>query len=204
MGIEDEEQHMRDRIEVLAHLRAYSMKISLPGDEFPLASGGRSRLYIDAKKTSLHPKMHRPIARLLRREIAKIGSPETLGGVVLGGAHLASIAASYANVRDESTLGVALVRPKEKDHGTRHRVECPWRPRYGETCVVVEDVLSTGKTALSAIAALHDELYRVIGVVALVDRRPLTDQTDVFGPLPLRAVFTLPALDVPSDVARIV
>jgi orotate phosphoribosyltransferase len=188
---------------VLAHLRSYSVKIARPGEEFALASGGKSRLYIDAKRTTLHRTMHQPIARLLRQEIERLGAGiDAVAGVVLGGAHLASLAASHAPAYD-STYSVVFVRHHEKDHGTRNRVEAAWSPRLGDTCVVIEDVLSTGSTMISAIAALREALFKVVGVVALVDRRPDRSRTDTISGVPLRHVFNVDHLELPPDITRL-
>ena len=197
-------QIQADRRAVLAHLTAYSVKVALPGQEFLLASGGRSRLYIDAKRTTLHRTMHHPIARLLRRELEEFGYLDSVAGVVLGGAHLASLAASHnTDTTLDSTYNVVFVRRQEKDHGTRNKVEGAWSPRLEDRCVVIEDVLSTGATAGAAVTALRYDLFQVVGVVALLDRRPPHERTDTVEGTRLRSVFTIEDIGVDPEVARV-
>lgn len=193
---------VRFRAAVLAHLTAYSVKIALPGDEFVLSSGAKSRLYIDAKRSTLHRSMHQPLALLLHKEVAAFGFIDAVAGVVLGGSHLASIVASSAAVRGELLYNVLCVRRAPKDHGTRHQVEAPAPSRFGERVVVLEDVLSTGASAASAIVALREAGYNVRGCVTLLDRRPALVRGSLGGiaGVPLRALFVLEDLSLSEEI----
>lgn len=187
-----------DRNAVLAHLKSYSVKVATPGHEFDLASGGKSRLYIDAKRTYLHRAMHRPLAAILLHEVRRFGHADSVAGVALGGCHLASIVAAYDAMRGESNFNVAYVRKAIKDHGTRNLVEHAWC-RYGEWVVLLEDVVSTGKTSAQAIGALEADGFNVRGVVAMVDRRlPAVRQDDIEG-VPLRRLFGLEDLELAEE-----
>ncbi len=209
----DARERERQRSSVLAFLKSYSVKVSLPGEEFRLASGGRSRLYIDAKRTCLHRQMHAAVAALLLEQVQAFGQVDALAGVVLGGCHLASIVAMVASLRGQCLYDVLQVRKEPKDHGTGHRVEAPWEARFGHRVVLVEDVLSTGRTSAGACAALTEESYEVRGVVALIDRRPFDQRSDCLffwnhetptnidrEKVPLRSVFKLEDFALPSDV----
>ena len=183
---------------VLEHMKSYSVKVAAPGEWFKLASGGKSKLYLDAKRTVLHRKVHQPLAALLLHEIRALGHVDAVAGVVLGGCHLASLAATSSAVRGESLYNVVFVRKTPKDHGTGHVVEHAWS-RFGEWVVLLEDVLSTGATAKHALKALRDEGFDVRGVIALLDRRPLGTRTDAIEGVPLRSVYRLEDLGLSKD-----
>jgi orotate phosphoribosyltransferase len=190
---------MNDRQFVLAHLKAYSMKVAAPGEWFKLASGGKSKLYVDAKRTVLSRQIHQPLAALLYEEIRAFGHVDAVAGVVLGGCHLASVVATYAAARNgELSYNVIFVRKTPKDHGTGHVVEQAWA-RYGEWVVLLEDVLSTGATAKHAVGALREAGFDVRGIVALLDRRPPDARTDHLEGVTLRSVYRLEDLELSKD-----
>ena len=184
---------------VLEHLKSYSVKVAAPGEWFKLASGGKSKLYVDAKRTVLHRQIHQPLAMLLYSEIRELGHVDAVAGVVLGGCHLASIVATYAAVRGEPLYHVVYVRKTPKDHGTGHVVEQAWTPRLGEWVVLLEDVISTGATSRHAVGALREEGFQVAGVVALLDRRAPSARADNIEGAPLRSVFRLEDLELSKD-----
>ena len=188
---------------VLAHLKSYSVKVAAPGEWFKLASGGKSKLYIDAKRTVLHRQIHKPLAALLHNEIRALGHVDAVAGVVLGGCHLASIVATYAAIHDQPLYNVVYVRKTPKDHGTARVVEQAWG-RFGEWVVLLEDVLSTGATSKHAVAALREEGLRVCGVVTLLDRRSPDARTTSIEEVPLRSVYRLEDLELSkADLAQI-
>ena len=194
---------MNDRKFVLEHLRAYSVKVAAPGESFKLASGGKSRLYVDAKRTVLHRQIHYPLAVLLHNEIRALGHVDAVAGVVLGGCHLASLVATYAAIRNEPLYNVVYVRKTPKDHGTGHVVEQAWA-RFGEWVVLLEDVISTGATSKHAVGALREEGFDVRGVIALLDRRSPDARTETIEGVPLRAVYRLEDLKLSAtDLAQI-
>jgi orotate phosphoribosyltransferase len=188
-----------DRQTVTAHLRSYSVKVAQPGHEFDLASGGKSRLYIDAKRTYLHRSMHRPLAALLRGEVEKFGHADAVAGVALGGCHLASIVAAHDG---GGNYNVAFVRKAAKDHGTKSLVEHSWG-RFGEWVVLLEDVVSTGQSSALAVQALRADGFDVRGVVTMVDRRPPDSRVGSVDGVELRHLFGLEDLEIEPDVAAI-
>lgn len=184
-----------DRSTVLAHLRAYSVKVAQPGHEFTLASGGKSRLYVDGKRTYLHRDMHRPLAAILYDAVKQLGHADAVAGVALGGCHLASIVAAHGG---GGNYNVAYVRKAPKDHGTKNLVEHSWC-RFGEWVVLIEDVISTGKTVEHAIAALRADGFVVMGVVTMLDRRPASDRESEIDRVPLRHLFCLEDLALADE-----
>lgn len=108
------------------------------------------------------------IGPLALREIADAGwAPQAIGGLTLGADPIA-YAVSLASARTTSPLRAFTVRKEAKTHGTGKRIEGPFRT--GDAVVVVEDVITTGGSALKAAEAVREAGGRVLGVLALVDR----------------------------------
>ncbi len=187
---------MSERDEILDLLKLYSVQIAAPGEEFTLASGAKSRFYIDVKKTALSSKAHLPLAYLLYDELAhgEFGPVEAVAGVALGGCHLASIVGLYAILRGQTRLNVVYVRKEAKDHGTKNLVERPAKTPE-ENVVLLEDVVTTGGSSLRAIQQLFDAGYNVRGTIAVIDRRAKQDRSTVLGGKLFKSIYTLDDFD---------
>lgn len=94
-------------------------------------------------------------------------SVDAIGGLTLG-ADPISYAISYASAHADHPLRAFTVRKETKNHGTGKLLEGPFR--QGDRVAVIEDVLTTGGSALRAIDAVRAAAGTVIGVLALVDR----------------------------------
>jgi orotate phosphoribosyltransferase len=176
---------------ILDLLKTHSLKIAPPGEEFDLASGEKSRFYLDVKKTAFQGKAHFPLAYLLYDVLAhgEFGPVQAVAGVPLGGCHLASIVALYAPLHGKTQLDVVYVRDKAKDHGTKSLVEAPAHDA-GFTVVLLEDVITTGGSSMEAAKRLREAGYDVRGVLAVVDRRTAPSPS-LPDDLMVRSVFTL-------------
>ena len=136
--------------------------------EFTLASGARSNLYIDARMTTMSPDGLALIGPLALDEIAEAGwSPDSVGGLTLG-ADPISYAIAYASALRSTPIRSFTVRKEAKSHGTGKLIEGPFNA--GDRVVVVEDVVTTGGSALKAIDAIRAAGADIQGVLALVDR----------------------------------
>jgi orotate phosphoribosyltransferase len=93
--------------------------------------------------------------------------PALVGGLTLG-ADPVAYAVAAASDHDPPTIDGFTVRKDVKDHGTGRRIEGPFRA--GAAVVVVEDVITTGGSALRAIEAVQAAGGQVLGVLAVVDR----------------------------------
>lgn len=184
----DQERHF-----ILDQLMTHSLKRAPDGQKFKLASGAESDVYVDVKKTALKGNVHAPLAALLHQELSSgaYSALEAVAGVALGGCHLASIVGLYARVRGGAgMLNVVHVRKQAKDHGTTKLVEGPG-PRINERVVLLEDVVTTGGSSLDACRALQDAGYDVLGIVAVVDRRPDGKRAPVLEGYKFSSLFTL-------------
>ena len=92
---------------------------------------------------------------------------QAVGGLTLG-ADPVSYAISYASASTPRPLRAFTVRKEAKGHGTGKLIEGPFRP--GDRVAVIEDVITTGGSALKAVAAIRAAGGTVAGVLAVVDR----------------------------------
>lgn len=135
---------------------------------FVLASGKESEFYIDARLTTMSPDGLALIGRLGLATLRQSGwRIDAVGGLTLG-ADPVSYAISYASAGSVNPLRAFTVRKGAKTHGTGKSIEGPFNP--GDHVVVIEDVITTGGSALRAIDAVRTAGGTVSGVLAVVDR----------------------------------
>ena len=136
--------------------------------QFTLASGKQSDFYIDARLTTMSPEGLSIIGPLALSVLRGTGwNVDAIGGLTLG-ADPISYAISYASAASDHPLRAFTVRKEPKAHGTGRLLEGPLRE--GDRVAVIEDVITTGGSALRAIEAVHNARASVAGVLALVDR----------------------------------
>ncbi len=136
--------------------------------QFTLASGKRSEYYIDARLTTMSPDGLSLIGRIALSRLRASGwTVDSVGGLTLG-ADPISYAISYASAASTQPLRAFTVRKEPKAHGTGKTIEGPFRKN--DRVAVIEDVITTGGSALRAIEAVRAESGTVLGVLALVDR----------------------------------
>jgi orotate phosphoribosyltransferase len=136
--------------------------------QFTLASGKQSQYYIDARLTTMSPEGLSLIGQLgLSRLLESGWMVDSVGGLTLG-ADPISYAVSFASAGSAHPLRAFTVRKEAKTHGTGKLIEGPFRK--SDRVAVIEDVITTGGSALRAIEAVRSEGGAVSGVLALVDR----------------------------------
>ena len=135
---------------------------------FTLASGRQSNFYIDARLTTMSPEGLVAIGALGLHVLTKTGwNVQAVGGLTLG-ADPISYAIAYTSNSTSNPLRAFTVRKATKEHGTRKLVEGPLRE--GDRVAIIEDVITTGSSALQAARAVRDTGATVAGIMALVDR----------------------------------
>jgi orotate phosphoribosyltransferase len=135
---------------------------------FKLASGKESDFYVDARLTTMSPEGLALIGPLGLATLRKTGwQVDAIGGLTLG-ADPISYAISYASAASDHPLRAFTVRKEPKAHGTGKLLEGPIVE--GDHVAIVEDVITTGGSALRAIEAVRSIRASVAGVLALVDR----------------------------------
>lgn len=135
---------------------------------FTLASGRQSNLYIDCRLTTMHPEGLSLIGPLGLAAIQRQGwAADAVGGLTLG-ADPVSYAIAYASQLAGTPVRAFTVRKEAKTHGTGKLIEGAFVA--GDRVVVIEDVITTGGSALKAVAAIRAAGGVVLGVLAVVDR----------------------------------
>lgn len=138
---------------------------------FTLASGRTSDLYIDARLTTMSPDGLALIGPLALDLLEQSGwGADAVGGLTLG-ADPVAYAVAYASTVGrprERWVRAFTVRKQAKAHGTGQRIEGPFRA--GDRVAVVEDVITTGGSALQAVEVVRAAGGTVVGVLAVVDR----------------------------------
>ena len=135
---------------------------------FTLASGRESSHYVDARLTTMSPEglaVIGPLALAAIRE--RRWAVDAVGGLTLGADPIA-YATSLASVTAPPLVRAFTVRKEAKQHGTGRLIEGPMRE--GDRVVVLEDVITTGGSALRAAEAIQRAGATVSGILALVDR----------------------------------
>lgn len=149
-------------------LYALLLERSIRRGDFVLASGARSSYYIDARLTTMSGLGQLLIGRLGLAALDDADwQPAAVGGLTLGADPVAYAIAHSAALAGRP-LDAFTVRKEAKAHGTGRRIEGSFRP--GISVVVVEDVVTSGESALRAIRAVEEEGGQVLGVLCVVDR----------------------------------
>ena len=155
---------MNDRESLAALLRERSVSLG----DFRLSSGQRSSYYIDARKTTMSAEGQLLLGRLGLTAIREAGwAPAAVGGLTMG-ADPVAYAIARASVDQPPLIQAFSVRKTVKDHGTTRRVEGNFS--RGDPVVVLEDVITSGGSALQAIEVVGAEGGVILGVLAVVDR----------------------------------
>ena len=129
--------------------------------DFTLASGKKSNFYIDCRKVTLHPQGAKLIGRIILEKIKGI-KVDAVGGLTMGADPITS------SIIMLSDIPGFIVRKKSKEHGTQQKIEGIIEP--GMNVVIVEDVATSGSSALQAIQAVEEFGAKVIKVISVVDR----------------------------------
>ena len=149
-------------------LAALLRERSVTHGDFVLSSGQRSSYYIDARKTTMSAQGQRLIGPLALQAIRLRGwTPDAIGGLTMG-ADPVAYAIARASLDAPPPIDAFSVRKATKEHGTRRRIEGNFIP--GASVVVLEDVITSGGSALEAIEAVLAAGGRILGVLAVVDR----------------------------------
>lgn len=142
-------------------------ELSYKKGEVVLASGQTSDFYVDCRLTTLNAQGAYLVGQVMYEKI-KHESVHWVGGLTLGADPIAT-AIAVTSYMEGNPINAFIVRKEVKDHGQKNQVEGGLPPNT--EVIVVEDVITTGGSALKAINALEEMGCVVKKVVAIVDRQ---------------------------------
>lgn len=143
--------------EILLQIKAIKLEPQTP---FTWASGWKSPIYCDNRIVLSYPPMRNYIRTELARQVEAIyGKPDVIAGVATGAIGIGILVAEQ--------LGVPFVyvRPEPKKHGRQNQIE--GHLEENKNVVVIEDLISTGKSSINAVKALRDAGANVKGMLAI-------------------------------------
>ena len=153
---------MYDRQQLIDLVRKLGLKLG----DFTLASGKKSSYYLDCRKVTLDSQGANLIAHGML-ELLGPQLPDAVGGMAIGADPITAAIITTAGAQGRPLKGF-IVRKEAKQHGTGKDVEGPVNP--GESCYIVEDVVTTGGSSLAAIEKVEAFGMKVLGVLAIIDR----------------------------------
>lgn len=131
-----------------------------PENPFSWASGWKSPIYCDNRLALSFPKVRDFLAKNLAQQVEKLyGTDVTIAGVATGAIGIGILVAEKLN------LPFIYVRPEPKKHGRQNQIE--GHAPEGKPVVVIEDLISTGKSSLNAVAAIKNQQFEVLGMLAI-------------------------------------
>jgi orotate phosphoribosyltransferase len=174
-------------IELIALLRELSWT---PG-RVTLASGRESDFYVDGRQTTLHARGARVVGDAVLRLIRALPRPVAgVGGMTLGADPIATATSLMSTFDGGPAIHAFLIRKEAKEHGTKRLVEGRRNLPDGSPVVIVEDVTTTGGSALRAADAARQDGLDPIGVVTVLDREEGARDTFAAADLPFWALVT--------------
>lgn len=158
-----------------AHLANILLDKSYKEGDFTLASGRKSDYYFDCRVTSLSAEGSFLIGQLLYRMICGYSALKGVAGMTMGADPLVSAVTYTSRIMSNRynqlpLLDGMLIRKEPKDHGTGSQCEGTANFEPGDHVMLLEDVITTGGSVLKAATAVEKAGFRVMGIVAILDR----------------------------------
>jgi orotate phosphoribosyltransferase len=149
------------------HLLDLLCQLAYQEGDFVLSSGLRSSYYVNKTQVTLHPQGALAIGRIFLSQLPT--GTQAVAGLTLGADPMVT-AVSVVSAYENQPIPALIVRKESKGHGTKAYIEGPSLPT-GASVVVLEDVVTTGHSAMLAVERLQQAGYSVNQVIALVDRQ---------------------------------
>ena len=155
--------------------------------DFVLSSGQQSSYYINCKPVTLHPEGALATGKLLLSMLS--ADVDAVAGLTLGADPIVT-AVSVVSALGDRPIPALIVRKEAKGHGTMAYIEGPTLSE-GANVVVLEDVVTTGKSAVQAVERLRGAGYKVDRILSLIDREQGGAEFYRSVGLDFEAVFTI-------------
>jgi orotate phosphoribosyltransferase len=171
--------------ELRQRLFALIQERSFKKGHFILASGKASTYYFDSKPTMLHPEGAALLAELMYQEVQGV-TADCVGGLELGAVPLIAPVAIKSLGSARPLLGF-FVRKAPKDHGTKQRIE--GLDVAGKTAIILEDVTTTGGSAMQAVNIVQEAGGKVALVLSILDRGEGAAELYAAAGIPFKSLF---------------
>ncbi len=142
--------------DILLSINAITLR---PNDPFTFSSGIKSPVYSDHRQLMGYPKERRAVIKLMAEEVKKVGLPDFVAGTAMGAIPHA------AWVSDVLNIPMVYVRDKPKAHGKQNLVEGFYKK--GQTAIIIEDLVSTGKSSIGTVNGLREIGCKVKHIVGI-------------------------------------
>ena len=143
--------------ELLLQINAIKLNSKNP---FTWASGWKSPIYCDNRLILSHPKIRIYVREQISKQIIELfGKPDVIAGVATGAIGMGMLVADILN------LPFIYVRPESKKHGRKNQIEGSFEKN--QNVVVIEDLISTGKSSIAAVNALRESQLKVKGMISI-------------------------------------
>jgi orotate phosphoribosyltransferase len=163
------------------------VKLAYKEGDFLLSSGQKSSYYINGKQVTLRGDGALAIGRLIFAMLPK--NTQAVAGLTLGADPMVT-AVSVVSAYENNPIPALIVRKEAKGHGTMAYIEGPTLPN-GANIVVLEDVVTTGKSAMLAVEKLRDAGYKVDRIISIVDREQGGEEFYRSQGLNFESIFTI-------------
>lgn len=180
-------------------LKELLLERSVRRGDFVLASGARSSYYVDCRVTATSAEGQALIGALAFELLSSTDlRPDVVGGLTMGADPVAYAIAHESWLRGDP-IDAFTVRKQPKDHGTGKRIEGNFAA--GQRALVIEDVITSGGSALQACEAVEAEGGTVVGVLTIIDREAGGREAIEARGYPVLSLFRISELleDVPAS-----
>lgn len=163
------------------------LKYAYQEGDFTLSSGQKSNFYFNGKQVTLRAEGALFVGKLIFSLLPE--NTDAVAGLTLGADPIVS-AVSVVSAYENKPIPALIVRKEAKGHGTRAYIEGPDLDS-GSQVVVLEDVVTTGKSAMLAVERLRGASYQVNKIISLIDRQAGGREFYESQGLEFEAIFTL-------------
>lgn len=156
--------------------------------DFTLSSGQKSTYYINGKQVTLRAEGALTTGRVLLAMLP--AGTAAVAGLTLGADPIVTAVSVLSALESTQPIPALIIRKKPKGHGTKAYIEGPTLPAGAEV-VVLEDVVTTGQSAMFAVEKLRDAGYTVNHIISLVDREQGGQELYTAEGIKFEAVFSI-------------
>jgi orotate phosphoribosyltransferase len=172
---------VRNRLAELIRERSFGRR------KVVLASGRESDFYFDMKPTMFHPEGASLLAQMILARLSGLGV-DYIGGLEMGAVPLIASVAALSHDQGKPLPGF-FVRKAVKDHGTKKRIEAA-ESLAGKRVAILEDVTTTGGSAIQAVDVARAAGAEVVLVLSIVDRLEGAKESFAHAGVPFASLFT--------------